>query len=182
MGAVVHSSSLLHAGRVFRMVRERVTLENGAETQIDFIVHPGAAAVVPLDAEGCVLLLRQYRHAVGRAIWEIPAGTLGEGEEVLACAARELAEETGFTAAVWHRLGEITPVPSYSDERIHLFLASDLRPARQQLDFDEVLEVHRLPFAEALAMIGRGEIEDAKTICGLLLAERHLGLAAGASA
>lgn len=174
MGIVVHSTSLLHEGRVFRMVRERVTLETGTEAVLDYIVHPGAAAIVPLASEDDVLLLRQYRHAAGGALWEIPAGTRDAGEEALACAARELAEETGFSAAAWRRLGVITPVPSYSDERIELFLASDLRPAHQRLDADEVLEVHRVPFAEALAMIDRGEIVDAKTICGLLLAERHL--------
>jgi ADP-ribose pyrophosphatase len=174
MAATVNRRTPLHQGRVFRMVRENVTLDNGVSTDLDYIEHPGAAAIVPLIAPGEVLLVRQYRHALKQYIWEVPAGTLDPGEPVLGCARRELIEETGYAAEVWHHLGEITPVPGYSDERIHLFLASELSAARQELDADEVLAVHRMPLAQALDMIARGEIQDAKSICALLLAQKRL--------
>ncbi len=174
MSARVNGRRRLYEGRVFRMVRENVTLDNGTTADLDFIEHPGAAAIVPLQESGDVVLVRQYRHALKEYIWEIPAGTLVPGESGLECARRELIEETGYTAAAWQTLGEITPVPGYSDERIFLFLASELSPAAQALDPEEVLAVHRLTLPKALDMISAGEIRDAKSICGLLLAQRHL--------
>jgi ADP-ribose pyrophosphatase len=179
MAVKVNHRTPVHRGRVFLLVKENVTLDNGRTTDLEFVEHPGAAAIVPLTAAGEVVLIRQYRHAIGGYIWEIPAGTLNAGEPPLDCARRELIEEAGFSAADWQALGEITPVPGYSNERIHIFLASDLRPAQQDLDPDEVIAVHRFSLTEAVAMIGRGEIQDAKSICGLLLTqkwlERHLG-------
>ena len=163
----------LYKGRVFLLVKENVTLDNGATADLEYVEHPGAAAIVPLADTGEVVLIRQYRHALKRYIWEIPAGTLHPGELVEACARRELTEETGLAAAAWEKIGEITPVPGYSDERVHIFLAGELTPARQALDADEVLAVHRVPLAEAVRMIETGEIQDAKSICGLLLAERR---------
>ncbi|WP_373500534.1 NUDIX hydrolase [Desulfococcus sp.] len=168
MSAVINRQEEIHQGRVFTLVRENVTLDNGVTVDIDTIRHPGASAIVPMTDEGSVVLIRQYRHSVGGYIWEIPAGTLNPHENPEACAARELAEETGYAAGAWRKLGEITPVPGYSDERIHLFLATDLRPAAQQLDADEVLAVHVFPFETAQAMIASGDIQDAKTICALL--------------
>lgn len=168
MSAVINRREQLHQGRVFTLIRENVTLDNGVTVDIDTIRHPGASAIVPLTAGGAVVLIRQYRHSVGGYIWEIPAGTLNPGEDPEACAARELIEETGYAAGAWRRLGEITPVPGYSDERIHLFLATDLTPAAQNLDADEVLAVHEFPLERAAEMIASGEIQDAKTICGLL--------------
>lgn len=168
MSAVINRREKLHQGRVFALVRENVTLDNGVTVDIDTIRHPGASAIVPLTDAGSVLLIRQYRHSVGGYIWEIPAGTLNPDEDPEACAARELTEETGYAAGAWRRLGEITPVPGYSDERIHLFLATDLTPAAQNLDVDEVLAVHEFPLERAAEMIASGEIQDAKTICALL--------------
>ncbi len=168
MSAVINRREQLHQGRVFTLIRENVTLDNGVTLDIDTIRHPGASAIVPLTAGGSVVLIRQYRHSVGGYIWEIPAGTLNPNEDPESCAARELIEETGYAAGAWRRLGEITPVPGYSDERIHLFLATDLTPAAQNLDADEVLAVHEFPLERAAAMIASGEIQDAKTICGLL--------------
>ena len=164
------TSDCVHKGRVFALYRDQVTLPNGVDTTLEVIRHPGAAAIVPLTAEGRVLLLRQYRYAVDDWIWEIPAGTLEEGESPLACARRELAEETGFSAAQWHPLGVITPLPAYSDEKIHLFRAEALLPAESRLDVDEIVEVHDFAFEEALAMIAAGTICDAKTISGLAMA------------
>lgn len=174
MKAIVNRITPVHRGRVFQLTTENITLPNGVSMEIDVIRHPGAAAIVPLLEENTVLLLRQYRHAVGGWIWEIPAGTLDPQESVEACARRELTEETGYTARNFEKLGEITPLPGYADERIHLFLASGLAPAAQDLDADELLSVHPTPLPRAVEMVFGGEIQDAKTITALLLAERRL--------
>jgi ADP-ribose pyrophosphatase len=174
MTARINQRMALHQSRVFQMVRENVTLENGFTTHVDFIEHPGAAAIVPLIAAGEVLLIKQYRHALKQHIWEVPAGTLDPNETTMDCARRELIEETGYTAEDWEVLGEITPVPAYSNERIHLFLASDLKAVRQELDEDEILSVHRMSLAQAVDMIAAGGIQDAKSICALLLAQKRL--------
>lgn len=167
-------STLIHKGRVFNVFQETVSLPNGAAINLDVIRHPGAAAIVPLTRNHTVIMLQQYRYAVGGTIWEIPAGTLDNGELPLNCAQRELTEETGYTAATWQKLGEITPVPGYSDERIQIFLATDLSISVQKLDPDEVLDVREVAFSEALKMISRGSIQDAKTICGLFMAHAWL--------
>ncbi len=166
----VHSRETVYKGRVFSVVREQVTLPTGKTATLDVVRHPGASAVLPMRDDNTVILLHQYRRAVGGYIWEIPAGTLEENEAPLSCAQRELVEETGFSAGSWEKLGEIVPVPGYSDERIHLFLAKDLSPAQQNLDKDEVLDVHQMPLQKVLEMIRTGEIQDSKTINGLLMA------------
>lgn len=168
----VNAQHLLHKGRTFSFVKESVTLQNGVTVELEIVRHPGAAAVVPFVDDETILLLKQYRHAVGGFIWEIPAGTLGPDEEALDCARRELAEETGFAAKGWEKLGEITPIPGYSDERIHLFRATRLMPAEQNLDRDEVLDVHQKPLKTVLDMIACGDIQDAKTICAIFHALR----------
>ena len=181
MSAVINSSVTIHEGRVFNLVKENYTLDNGVTAEMDYIQHPGAAAMVPLLNTTDVILIKQYRHAIREFIWEIPAGTLDPQESPLNCARRELIEETGYSAADWHQLGTITPLPGYTDERIHIFLASDLKPARQELDDDELLKVHKVKFTEALQMILDGAIYDGKTISGLFLAfnwlkENHPGI------
>ncbi|MBU2489364.1 MAG: NUDIX hydrolase [Proteobacteria bacterium] len=172
-------SETLHQGRVFTLVREEVDLPNGRRAVLDIVRHPGAAAMVPVDDKGRVLLLRQFRHAAGGFIWEIPAGTLEPGESPGECARRELAEETGQSAARWDKLTEILLAPGYSTEKIHIFLARDLAPDAQDLDADEVLTVHPVELSRAVAMISDGTIADAKTICGVLLAAALLGSPAG---
>ena len=169
MNTTINRSVTLHEGRVFKLVRENVTLENGVTVDLDIIHHPGASAIVPLTENNTLLMIKQYRHATDGFIWEIPAGTLDPDETPLQCAKRELIEETGFSAKAWQKLGEITPLPGYSDERIHIFLATDLTPASQDLDEDEILHVHRVSLADAVTMVRRGEIEDAKTISGLFM-------------
>ena len=124
--------------------------------------------------ESRVLLLKQYRHSLREYIWEIPAGTLDPQESAINCARRELIEETGFSADRWQKLAEISPVPGYSNERIHIFLAQGLKPAQQNLDKDEIINVHEIGFNKALEMIKRGEIQDAKSISGLFLASDRL--------
>jgi ADP-ribose pyrophosphatase len=175
MSAVINRSATLHKGRVFSLVNENYTLENGVTSEMDFIQHPGAAAMVPLLNNQEVVLIKQYRHAIREFIWEIPAGTLDAGESPLNCARRELVEETGYSADDWQQLGTITPLPGCSDERIHIFLASDLKPAEQHLDDDEMLNVHIVKFNDALQMILAGGISDGKTISGLFLASHWLG-------
>lgn len=174
VAAKIHDRQLLHRGRVFDFTLERITLENDETVTLEVIRHPGAAAIVAMPDPGTVLLLRQYRHAVGGTIWEIPAGTLDDGETPEDCARRELIEETGYAGRTWKRIGEITPVPGYSDERIHLFLATDLSPDRQSLDRDELIQVRTVSLPAALAMIDDGKIQDAKTIAALALAHRRL--------
>lgn len=167
-------ATLIKKGRVFNFYTENVTLSNGVCLDMDVIRHPGAAAIVPVMADGSILLLKQYRHAVGGYIWEIPAGTLDPNEDAMTCAERELTEETGYTAGKLKRIGVIAPLPAYSDERIHIYLASNLVPASQNLDADELLSVHPVGLQDAMAMITNGEIADAKTIAGLHLASNHL--------
>ncbi len=166
----VNGSATIHEGRVFTLVTENVTLMNGVTMDVDIIRHPGAAAIIPRISGENVLLIRQYRHAIGDYIWEIPAGTLDPNETIEACAGRELTEETGHAAGVIEKLGEILPVPGYSNERIHIFFADNLMPAHQHLDADEVLDVHEIPFVDAIAMIHDGKIIDSKTISGLYMA------------
>ncbi|MGE0084885.1 MAG: NUDIX hydrolase [Desulfococcaceae bacterium] len=174
MSVIVNRSDEIYRGRVFHMIRENITLGNGVTVNIDTIRHPGASAIVPVQSSGNLILIRQYRHSVGGYIWEIPAGTLSPGEEPLECARRELIEETGFSAQTWQKLGEIVPVPGYSDERIHIFKAEDLHPAIQNPDEDEILDVHEIPLQEVLRMAGEGEIQDSKSLSALFLLHRHM--------
>jgi ADP-ribose pyrophosphatase len=174
MPAIINSQSTLHKGRVFNLVTENYTLENGVTSDMDFIQHPGAAAMVPMINSEEVVLIKQYRHAIREYIWEIPAGTLDPEETPLNCARRELIEEIGYSSTDWHQLGTITPLPGYSDERIHIFLALNLKPAAQRLDDDEMIDVHKMSLDKALRMIPKGKISDAKTISGLFLASGWL--------
>ncbi|BBO73589.1 NUDIX domain-containing protein [Desulfosarcina widdelii] len=173
--AVCNRSTLILKGRVFDFYAENVTLPNDVTLEMEIIRHPGAAAIVPVMADGRVLLLQQYRHAVGGFIWEIPAGTLDPKEDPLVCARRELVEETGYSARYFEKLAEITPLPAYSDERIHLFLGTGLEKATQDLDADELLYVHPVEYQRCLDMIAAGEIQDAKTISALHLSAGRLG-------
>jgi ADP-ribose pyrophosphatase len=157
----------IYKGRIVDLRLEEITLPNQVTMTIEMIRHPGAAAVVPLDDEGHVTLIHQFRHAAGGFIWEIPAGKLDDGEQPIACAARELQEEVGLAAGELIPLGSILTAPGFCDERIHLFLARRLIPVEQRLEHDEVLSVSRMPLIHALEMIRTGEIEDAKTIAGL---------------
>ena len=170
MSAKINSSITLHQSRVFTLLRENITLDNGVTTELDIIRHPGASAIVPISLNNTVILIKQYRHAVKKFIWEIPAGTFNPNETPLECAKRELIEEIGFSGNTWHNLGMITPLPGYSDERIHIFLAADLVPDKQNLDKDEILDVHEIGLADATEMIYNGSIQDGKTISGLFMA------------
>jgi len=147
---------------------ETATLPGGANVELAVIRHPGASAIVALDANLRVAILTQYRHAIGGWLSEIPAGCRNPGEDFLECARRELGEEASLAAARWDRLGTIVTIPSFCDERIELYLARDLGDAPGELDHDEVITATQVDLEEALAMITRGEIVDAKSIVALL--------------
>lgn len=142
-------------------------LPNGQPVELEIIRHPGGAAVVALDQENQVCLLRQYRHAVGGWLWELPAGKIDPGETPFSTARRELAEEAGLAARDWTALGHFYSSPGVFTEVIHLYLACDLYPLEQCHDADEVIEIHWLPLGEALDRCRSGEILDAKTLIGL---------------
>lgn len=161
------TSKLIYAGRVVSLYLETVTLPNGATVELEVIHHPGAAAVVPVQEDGSVLLIHQYRHAVGGYIYELPAGKLDPGEEPRDCAARELEEEIGLRASSLEHLVTFYTTPGFTDEVIYIYEARGLTPGRQKLDTDEVLQVVAFPLEEALAKIRDGTIRDGKTIVGL---------------
>lgn len=158
----------VHSGRILDFFEEEVQLPNGAVATLEFAHHPGAAAAVPLHEDMSVTMLRQYRHAVGGWIWEIPAGKLDfPDEEPLDCARRELAEEAGLAASEWKKLGSILTTPGFCDEVIHLYLARGLSDVPVAHERDEVIEVHRMALAEAVALIPTEEIRDTKTVAAL---------------
>lgn len=176
-GAEVAASRTVFAGRRIEVRVDRLRLPDGREHDFEMIHHPGAAAVVPLLATGEVLMLRQYRHATGGWLLEIPAGRLQPGEAPEACAARELREETGFQASALQPLGWIWTTPGFTDERIWLYLGTGLSAGRQALDDDEMLTVARLPLVQAVTMAAGGEIVDGKSVVALLRAAGRLGAA-----
>ena len=157
----------IYKGKVVVLNVESVSLPNGASAELEIVRHPGASAIVPMKADGTVVLVRQYRHAVGGYIYEIPAGKLDHGEDPLLCAARELEEEVAYRAARFELLTSIFTAPGFVDEVIHIYLATGLTQGRQQLDHDEVLDIIEIPLENAIGMIQAGEIRDAKSIVGL---------------
>jgi ADP-ribose pyrophosphatase len=167
-------SRRVYSGRIVGLSVDRVRLPNGTECELELVRHPGAAAIVPVDDDGQVLLVRQYRYATGGWLLEVPAGTLGPGETPEACAAREVEEETGVRADRLVPMGWIWTTPGFTDEKIWLYLARGLTPARQGLDADEVLTVERLPLPAAVDLAVRGGIDDAKSISALLRAPHFL--------
>jgi ADP-ribose pyrophosphatase len=163
------STERIYAGKVLILNRETVTLPNGQSTELEIIRHPGASAVVPIKDDGTVVLIRQFRHAAGGFIYEIPAGKLHLQEDPLICAARELEEEVGYRAGQLELLTSIWTAPGFTDEIIHIYRGTGLQPGCQQLDRDEVLEVVEWPLEKAIVGIQNGTIRDAKTIIGLQL-------------
>jgi ADP-ribose pyrophosphatase len=168
------SRRVAYDGLILRVNVDRVALPNGREVDLELIRHPGAAAVVPLHADGAVTLIRQYRYATGGFLLEVPAGKLDAGESPESCARREVEEEAGLRPGHLHPLGFIWTTPGFTDERIWLFAATQLQPGRQNLQHDEVLEVERVPLREALALVERGELADAKSLAALVRTEQEL--------
>src|SRR6476659_1180004 len=162
----------IYTGKVVTLNVDTVQLPNGVTVDLETIRQPGAAALVPVKDDGTVVLIRQFRHAAGGFIYEIPAGKLSPGEDPLHCAARELEEEIGWIAGRLERLTSMLTAPGFTDEVIHIYKATGLTAGRQQLDRDEVLEVLEISLEEAIKMIEAGTIRDAKTIVGLQLVSR----------
>lgn len=169
----------IYAGRVVRLNVETVELPDGHRTDLEILHHPGGAAVVALDAQGRVCLLRQFRHAAGGWVWELPAGKLEPGEPPAETVRRELAEEGGVSARHWQDLGWHFSSPGVLTEKLHLYLATGLEPAPHGPEAGEVFEVHWIPFEAAIERVYSGEFNDAKTCLGLLKA-RHRLAATGA--
>jgi 8-oxo-dGTP pyrophosphatase MutT (NUDIX family) len=170
------ASNHVHRGRVIEVSTEVLRYSNGREHELDFVRHPGAAAVVAVDGENRACFVRQYRHGIEDFLWEIPAGKLDGGEAPAVCAVRELAEETGVRARSWAPMGVYIPAPGIFTEVIHLYLARDLEIGEAAPDVDEELELQWLPLPEAIGRVQRGEWNDGKTALALMRAQYHLQL------
>jgi ADP-ribose pyrophosphatase len=165
-------------GRVIEVNIERVPLPNGTTADLEIIRHPGGAAVVAIDADDRVCLLRQFRHAAGGWIWELPAGKIDNREPPFDTARRELEEEAGMAAAAWQPLGDYLSSPGVFTEVVHLFLATQLTPLPPRPEEHEVFEIHWLPFADVLQMARSGELRDGKSLVGVYRAAEHVSGAA----
>lgn len=164
----VVGSRLVFAGRLFDLQVDEIEFPNGVVAQRETIRHPGAVAMLPVDVDGRILMVTQYRHAAGRRLLELPAGTLEPGEEPAEAVSRELQEEVGYKPGHMESLGGFYVAPGYCDEYIHLFLCTDLEESVLAGDEDEDIEVETLDRAEALTAIADGRISDAKSIIGIL--------------
>ena len=165
--------SCLAQGAFLKVVSDEVVLPNGAMARRDYVVHPGAVMVVPLLDDGRVVLERQFRYPIGRVIVEFPAGKLDPGESSLACAQRELAEETGFRAAEWAYATTLHPLAAYSSEHIDVWFARGLTPGNRHLDDGEFLEVFASPVEQLLGWIREGAVSDGKTLAAALWLQNH---------
>lgn len=168
------SSQMIHKGKVVNLRVDSVELPNGNFSTREVVEHSGAVAVVPVTSSGEVIMVRQYRHPVGKILLEIPAGKLDPGESPDECVKRELLEETGMVAGRLKKLFSCYSSPGFSDEILHIYLADELYYQGQQLDEDEFVQVKKVPLKEAVTKICSGEIEDAKSIAGILATVNNL--------
>lgn len=159
---------IIFEGRLLKFRVDKVELSNGVISTREVVEHRGAVAILPILPDGNIIFVRQFRLPAGKILLEIPAGTLSPNEEPLECAKRELQEETGYIAGKWRRLISLYLAPGYSTECIHIFLAEDLRAGARKPDEDEEIKVCQLSLKEALEMVKKGEVEDAKTVSALL--------------
>lgn len=166
---LVHSKEVFQ-GSIITVKQDRVALVNGKEAGRDVVIHPGAVAVVAVTPENKIVLVRQYRHPIGEALLEIPAGKLDKGEDPEHCARRELEEETGYLAGNLKQLTAIYTTPGFCNEKITIYLATELTKTAQHLDDDEFLNREYCTLQEAQQMVVDGRIHDAKSIVGLLMA------------
>ena len=161
-------SQEVYGGKLFKVYRDRVRLPGGQLTTREIVRHPGSVGIIPRDASGRIVLVRQFRYVAGRELWEIPAGTLDKaGEEIPAAARRELAEEAGFVAQRWTLLGTAYLMPGYCDERMTFFLAEDLSPTESHPELDESFKVNPFDAHDLQVLRASGELLDAKTLLGL---------------
>lgn len=168
------STQLIFKGSVFNVRQDRVLLENGNTSMMDIVEHNGGVSILPVDDEGNIWFVRQYRHPAEQLILEIPAGTLEPGESPEACAAREIREETGMAAGELTKLGELFLAPGYSSDYMYVFLARDLTPSPLPGDENEIISIEKYPVDEVFRMAESGEIIDAKTLVALFLAKGKL--------
>jgi 8-oxo-dGTP pyrophosphatase MutT (NUDIX family) len=167
-------SEILLQGRAFKIRRDTLKTPDGRETKYEIIEHGGSVVLVPVDENGNILFVRQYRHATGGDLLELPAGTRDGAEPFEECAAREIREETGMEAGKLHRVGDFYLAPGYSSEFMAVFLATELKDNPLPGDDDEFLQVEKIPVKDAVKMFERGEIPDAKSLAAWLLAKPHL--------
>ena len=168
-----HTEAMLESkeifkGRVIRVTLDKVQLEDGTTSTREVVHHHGGACVLPVDADGNVTMVRQFRYALGEELWELPAGKLEAGEDPFEAAKRELSEECGLTADTYTELGVVYPTVGYDSERIYLWAAEGLHTVGQHLDAGEFLDVVKMPFAQALGLVMDGTIKDSKTQIALL--------------
>jgi len=168
----------VYQGRLLHVFEDIVRLPSGAEARREVVEHPGAVAIVARADDGRVVLVRQWRHAAGRALWELPAGTREAGEDPAGTATRELTEETGYAAARWHDLGRGPVSPGYSSEEIWFFAAEGLTAGASNPDVDEIMDVRLFGLTELSELAAQGAV-DLKTLAGLALAGLRLGHADG---
>jgi ADP-ribose pyrophosphatase len=173
---IIHSQ-YLYRGQIIKLRLDDVRLPNKHMVVREIVEHRGAVAMVALDEQDRVLMVRQYRSAAARQMLEIPAGTLEEGEDPALCATRELKEETGYIAGQWDSLGYFYSSPGFSTERMYLYLARQLTLSEATPEEDEAITVETVPFAEAVQLVESGGIVDAKSIVGILRVARRLGVA-----
>ncbi|MCJ7521397.1 MAG: NUDIX hydrolase [Dehalococcoidia bacterium] len=164
----------IYHGKLVNLRVDTVELPLGKQTRREIVEHSACTAIVAIDSDNNVLLVRQYRKAVEKILLEIPAGCVEAGEEPLECARRELEEETGFSAEKWQKLSSFYTSPGFCTEDMHVYLATELRQAKREADDDENIEMLRMPLGKIPGIIESGEICDAKSIAGLLLALRTL--------
>ncbi len=170
------ASELIFDGKIIKVRKDKAELENGAEVSRELVIHPGGVCVVPVDENGDVYLVRQFRYPFQEVLTEVPAGKLEFGEEHRDAGLRELREETGAECENFEYLGVMYPSVAYLTEKIHMYLATGLKFDKQSLDDDEFLDVIKMPLKEAVGMVLDGKIPDGKTQTALLLAARKLGI------
>jgi ADP-ribose pyrophosphatase len=163
-----------YKGRAFNIRRDHVLLPDGRDTYLDIVEHIGSTIIIPVDTDGLVYFVRQYRHAAQMEMLELPAGTLEAGEDPTACAQREVREETGMAAGKIQEIGGFYLAPGYSTEYMHVYLATELKHDPLDADADEFLSVETLSLIEAIKMAEAGKIPDAKTLAALLLVRTYL--------
>lgn len=172
---IYQDGETIYDGKIIRVEKWRVSLPDGREAAREVVIHKGAAAVVPVDAQGMVTLVRQHRVALDAFTWELPAGKLDTvNEDPLECAKRELEEETGLRAANWRKLNQVITTPGFCTEQISIYLATELSQHEAHADQDEFLRLTKMPLEEAVSRVMAGEFRDAKTCLGLLMAQRVL--------
>jgi ADP-ribose pyrophosphatase len=179
MDLKVIKNSIIHTGRVFTTVVDDVVYPSGRVTVREVAKHPGGSLALAVFPDNRIIMIRQHRYPIDRFIWELPAGKLEPGEPPIDCARRELEEETGYRASEWKKMTSIWTSPGFCDEELHIFLATGLTPApngRQLEEGEQTMTVEIVAYAQALAMIRSGEINDAKTICGILLGKDLLNI------